>query len=119
MKKLLSSLLLSGTMAMLVAQTIPLSYDATFTWTPNPPSELPTGYRIEYIKAPVVTNWTYLTFVNSATNAVTVKGLQPGFQYQFRAFAVNAIGTGTNTSNVIPLPATIPSAVSNFINAPK
>ena len=117
MKKTIATILLLGGLVYAIAQTV--SYDAVFTWTQNPPEELVTGYRIEYKKAPAVTNWTFLTFVNSATNSVTVKGLQPGYQYQFRAFAANAIGTGTNLSNVIPLPATIPSAVSNFVNAQK
>lgn len=117
MKRFITSILLLGSLFIAIPQSV--SYDALFTWTQNPPEELVMGYRIEYIKSPAVTNWTYLTYVNSATNAVTIKGLQVGFQYQFRAFAVNAIGIGTNDSNIILLPESIPSAVSNFINAPK
>lgn len=112
MKKIFAIVLWLMVAAMLLAQTI--SYDATFTWTANPSSELVTGYRIEYQKLPTVTNWTYITFVPSTTNQAIVKNLQPGFIYKFRAFAVNSVGTGTNQSAVIQIPSTSPSAVTNF-----
>lgn len=112
MKKLLASILLVGTLAVAIAQTV--SYNAVFTWTQNPAHELVTGYRIEYQKLPAVTNWTYITYVPSTTNSATVKGLQPGYIYKFRAFAVNAVGTGTNQSAIIQLPAGSPSVVTNF-----
>jgi hypothetical protein len=79
-------------------------YDVWFTWTPNPTNELVTGYRIEYKKFPVVTNWTFITFVNSSTNIAIVKGIQMGYIYNFRAFAVNTFGIGTNLSNIIQIP---------------
>lgn len=90
------------------------SYDVWFTWDKNPAIEMVTGYRIEYQKLPTVTNWTYLTFISGTTNVAIIKGLQGGFQYKFRSFAVNAVGTGTNTSNVILLPSALPTAVTNF-----
>ncbi len=114
MKKTLALVCLMATLAIAIAQTI--SYDAVFTWTPNPPQELVSGYRIEYQKLPSVTNWTYITFVPSNTNSVTIKSLQPGYVYKFRAFAVNGVGTGTNLSNVIQIPSGLPSGVTNFSN---
>jgi hypothetical protein len=77
------------------------------------------GYRIEYQKLPAVTNWTYITYVPSTTNAAVIKNLQPGFIYKFRAFAVNAIGTGTNQSAIVQLPTVLPTVVTNFVNTPK
>ena len=44
------------------------SSSAVLAWTPNPTNELVSGYRIEYMKLPVVTNWTFITF-SSGTNA--------------------------------------------------
>jgi hypothetical protein len=114
MKKALTLVFLIGTLAFAIAQSVP--YNATFTWTPNPPQELVSSYRIEYQKLPAVTNWTYITSVSSSTNSVTIKNLQPGYVYQFRAFAVNGIGTGTNQSSVIQIPSTLPSGVTNFSN---
>lgn len=103
-----------GTLAFAIAQTV--SYDAVFTWTPNPAHELVSGYRIEYQKLPVVTNWTYITFVPYTTNSAVVKNLTPGFTYKFRAFAVNSIGMGTNQSAIVQIPTNSPSVVSNFSN---
>jgi hypothetical protein len=117
MKKTFATILLLGTLAIAIAQTV--SYDAWFTWTANPASELVTGYRIEYQKLPAVTNWTYITFVPSTTNSAVVKNLQPGYIYKFRAFAVNAIGTGTNQSAIVQLPVTSPTVVTNFSNTPR
>lgn len=112
MKKIFATVLLLAALTFAVAQNV--SYDALFTWTSNPPSELITGYRIEYQKLPAVTNWTYITFIPSNTNSASIKNLQPGYVYKFRAFAVNAVGTGTNLSNVIQIPANSPSGVTNF-----
>lgn len=112
MKKILATILSLSVAAIVVAQTV--SYDAVFTWTPNAPAELVTGYRIEYQKLPSVTNWTYITFVPASTNSAVVKNLQPGFIYKFRAFAVNAVGIGTNQSAIVQLPSTSPSVVTNF-----
>jgi len=114
MKKLLASLFLVATLFIAIAQTV--SYDALFTWTPNPTNELVTGYRIEYQKLPAVTNWTYITFVPSTTNVASVKNLQPGFIYKFRAFAVNAVGIGTNQSAIVQIPSNAPNAVIDFKN---
>lgn len=111
-KKTLSVLGLLATTILVIAQTA--TYDAWFTWTPNPAHELVSGYRIEYRKLPVVTNWTYLSFTPSSTNIAVVKNLQGGFKYEFRAFAVNAIGTGTNLSNIIMIPTNVPSGVSGY-----
>jgi hypothetical protein len=112
-KKLLSVILSLSVVAAVLAQTV--SYDAVFTWTPNPPAEMVTGYRIEYQKLPTVTNWTYITFGPSTSNTTaTIKNLQPGFLYKFRAFAVNSVGIGTNQSTVVQLPNSSPSAVTNF-----
>ncbi len=107
MKKLITSLLLAAGMALTLAAA-----DAVFTWTPNPANELVSGYRIEYMKLPTVTNWTFLTF--SATNGATVKGLQGGYIYMFRAFAVNGIGVGTNSSTIVQIPTNTPSMVLDF-----
>lgn len=107
MKKLLTSLLLAAGMVLTLAAA-----DAVLTWTPNPSHELVSGYRIEYMKLPSVTNWTYITF--SQTNGATVKNLQPGYIYMFRAFAVNGIGVGTNSSDIVQLPTNAPSAVLDF-----
>jgi len=112
MKKTLLTVLLLGILTFAVAQTI--SYDIWFTWTPNPPSELVSGYRIEYQKLPAVTNWTSITFVPSSTNITLIKNLQPGYIYKFRAFAVNGVGIGTNLSNIIQVPTNTPSVVNNF-----
>lgn len=112
MKKILTSIFLAITIVFAIAQTI--SYDVTFTWTQNPASELVIGYRIEYQKLPVVTKWTYITYAPSTTNSALIKNLQPGYIYKFRAFAVNVIGTGTNQSTIIQIPATLPSTVTNF-----
>ena len=114
MKKILAAVLSLSTLAFVVAQTV--SYDAVFTWTPNPAHELVSGYRIEYQKLPVVTNWTYITFAPYTTNSTVVKNLTPGFTYKFRAFAVNNIGIGTNQSAIVQIPTNRPSAVNNFIN---
>jgi hypothetical protein len=91
-----------------------LAADVTFTWTKNPASELVSSYAIEYTKVPGVTNWTHLTSVPGTTNTAIVKGIQPGFKYQFRAFAVNGVGKGTNLSNIILIPTNAPSAVVDF-----
>jgi len=112
MKKILSLLGLLVMTALVIGQTA--TYDAWFTWTPNPPSELVSGYRIEYRKLPVVTNWTYLSFVPSSTNIAIAKGLQGGFKYEFRAFAVNGIGIGTTPSTIVYIPTNLPTAVSNY-----
>lgn len=117
MKKLFASLLLVVTLAVAIAQTV--SYDAWFSWTPNPTSELVTGYRIEYQKLPVVTNWTYISFVPATTNVALVKNLQPMYIYKFRAFAVNAVGIGTNLSSIVQIPSNSPTAVIDFRNTPK
>lgn len=114
MKKTIAIICLMATLAFAVAQTV--SYNAVFTWTLNPPSELVSGYRIEYQKLPSVTNWTYITFVPSTTNSAMIKNLQVGYVYKFRAFAVNGIGTGTNQSAIIQIPQALPSAVTNFSN---
>ena len=116
MKKALATILLLATLAYAIAQTV--SYDVWFSWTPNPSSELVTGYRIEYQKHPVVTNWTYITYISS-TNVALVKGLQPGYIYKFRAFAINAIGMGTNLSDIVQIPSNTPTAVIDFKNTPK
>jgi hypothetical protein len=116
MKKILIPIFLAVTLALAIAQSV--SYDATFTWTQNPASELVSGYRIEYQKLPAVTNWTFITFVPSTTNSTVIKNLQPAFIYKFRAFAVNAVGTGTNQSAIIQIPDASPSVVTNFA-APK
>jgi len=117
MKKTLGLILLLGTLAIAIAQTV--SYDAWFSWTPNPSSELVTGYRIEYQKLPAVTNWTLISFIPSTTNVALVKNLQPGYIYKFRAFAVNAIGTGTNLSSIVQIPSNSPTSVIDFKNTPK
>ena len=117
MKKILAPFFLVVTLAIAIAQTV--SCDAVFSWTPNPPQELVSGYRIEYKKLPAVTNWTFIAFVPSTTNSTVVKSLQPGYVYQFRAFAVNALGTGTDLSSVIQIPTNSPSVVSNFNQTPK
>lgn len=85
-----------------------------FSWTPNPAPDMVTGYQIQYTKLPIVTNWTFLTFVPATTNVAVITGVQSGYIYQFRAFAVNAIGVGTNLSNVIQVPTNTPTVVSNF-----
>ena len=113
MKKRLALLGLSA-LLLISALGQTTSYDVWFTWDKNPAIEMVTGYRIEYQKAPTVTNWTYLAFISGTTNVAVIKGLQGGYQYKFRSFAVNAVGTGTNTSNVILLPSALPTVVTNF-----
>ena len=105
-------MMLLGSFSLILAQSV--SYNAWFTWTPNPAHELVSGYRIEYQKLPVVTNWTYITFVPYTTNAAVVKNLQPGYVYKFRAFAVNGIGTGTDQSAIVQIPTNYPTMVPNF-----
>ena len=114
MKKSLATILLIGSLAIAIAQTV--SYDAVFTWTKSPPQELVSTYRIEYQKLPAITNWTYITSVPSTSNTATIKNLQVGYVYKFRAFAVNGIGIGTNQSTIIQIPIDRPSAVTNFSN---
>lgn len=104
----LSAILLAPIFAQSVSPTI------TFSWTPNPPQELVSGYRLEYQKLPAVTNWSFLNFIPSTTNTTSVSGLQGGYVYMFRLFAVNGIGIGTNLSNVIQIPTNAPSGVTNF-----
>lgn len=116
MKKSIAILSILGALTIALAQTV--SYDAWFTWTPNPASEMVTGYRIEYQKLPAITNWTYSHFVPAATNRTVVKGLQSGYIYKFRAFAINAVGIGTNQSSIVQIPSTSPTVVSNFVNTP-
>jgi len=99
---------------MLALSEIAFCEDIVFTWTPNPAAELVTGYRMEYIKNPKVTNWTYLTYIPATTNVAVVKGIQPGFNYKFRIFAVNSFGVGTNESNVITIPTNTPSVVNDY-----
>jgi hypothetical protein len=93
--------------------------DIDFSWSPNPPAEMVSTYVIEYKKTPGVTNWTVLTSVPGTTNIATVKGLQAGYKYEFRAFAVNAVGKGTNQSTVIQIPTNAPTVVTNFIATPQ
>jgi len=112
MKRILSILLTLSALSFVVAQTV--SYDAWFTWTPNPSYELVSGYRIEYQKLPSVTNWTFIKFVPSTTNSTVITSLQPGYIYKFRAFAVNGVGTGTNLSAIVQIPTNSPSVVTNF-----
>lgn len=109
MKKLITTLSL---IAALVGTAF--AADVTFTWTKNPAHELVSTYVIEYTKIPGVTNWTSLTSVPGTTNTAIVKGIQPGFKYSFRAFAVNGVGKGTNLSNIILIPTNAPSAVVEF-----
>lgn len=113
MKKLFTLTLLTAFL-MVAGMGQTTSYDVWFTWDKNPAIEMVSGYRIEYQKAPVVTNWTYLITVPGYTNVAVIKGLQGGYIYKFRSFAVNAIGTGTDTSNVVLLPNVLPTAVTNF-----
>jgi len=118
MKKILFGLMFCGALfSSTFAQTT--AYELWFTWTQNPAYELVSGYRIEYMKSPS-TNWSYLTFVSGTTNVAVAKGVQGGFQYKFRVFAVNAIGTGTNLSSIIAVPTNAPSAVTNYqLTAPR
>lgn len=114
MKKLLSIFV---SLLALVAPSV--ATDATFSWTPNPVAEMVSVYRIEYLKLPAVTNWSTLTIVPSSTNSTVVTGLQPGFTYQFRIFADNSIGKGTNISAVVQIPSVLPTAVVNYqLSAP-
>ncbi len=98
--------------------------DVWFTWKPNPATELVSGYRLEYVRyistnSPS-TNWSFLTYVKSSTNVAIVKGVQSGYIYKFRIFAVNSIGTGTNLSNIITIPTNLPSAVIDYqLTTPK
>lgn len=85
-----------------------------FTWDFNPANELVGTYRIEYQKFPGITNWTFLTSIPGTTNVALVKGVQGGYTYKFRIFAVNALGIGTNLSNIIDIPTNKPSAVLNY-----
>lgn len=111
-KKTLSLLGLFVVSVLVMGQTS--TYDAWFTWTPNPPHELISGYRIEYKKLPAITNWTYLTSVPSSTNVAMVKGLKSGFKYEFRAFAINAFGQGTNLSDIVYIPTNTPTKVEGY-----
>jgi len=113
MKKRLALLGLSA-LLLISALGQTTTYDAWFTWDKNTGVEMVTGYRLEYQKAPVVTNWTFLAFINGTTNVTVVKSLQGGYVYKFRLFAVNGIGVGTNLSNIIQIPTNAPSAVTNF-----
>lgn len=113
MKRLLAILGLSAILlAPIFAQVV--SPSVTFTWNQNPSYELVSGYRLEYLKLPAVTNWSFLSFTPSTTNVTTVSGLQAGYIYQFRLFAVNGIGIGTNVSSIVQIPTNSPSAVQNF-----
>lgn len=114
MKKLIATitllLILFGTG---VSQTT-APYDIWLTWTPNPVHELVNGYRIEYLKIPTITNWTVLTVIPATTNVAVIKNCQGGFIYGFRIFAINAIGIGTNFSNVVQIPTNTPSMTTGF-----
>lgn len=109
MKKFLISLLLASSLVL-----VAFGEDLWFSWDKNPATEMISGYRLEYIKLPVVTNWTLLTTISGTTNVAVVKGAQGGYIYKFRMFAVNAKGIGTNLSNVIEIPTNAPTAVTNF-----
>lgn len=109
MKKILSIITLVAAFSFSL-----LSAELVFTWDHNPPAELVGAYRMEYIKLPVITNWTLLTTIPATTNVVTVKGVQGGYSYKFRIFATNALGVGTNSSTVIELPTSKPTAVSGY-----
>ncbi len=109
MRKLLTSLIL----AFIVAISA-FSEDLWFTWDKNPAHELISGYRLEYKKLPIITNWSLLTVIPGTTNVAIVKGVQGGYIYNFRMFATNAIGVGTNSSAVVIIPTNAPSAVTNF-----
>lgn len=112
MKKFLASLGLSVLLLLPVwAQS---TANVTFTWTPNPAADLVSGYRLEYMKLPVVTNWTFLSFTSGATNVTSVTGLQGGYIYMFRMFGVNGLGVGTNSSTIIQIPTNTPVMVQNF-----
>lgn len=111
MKKLLISLGFTAIVALTIWAQQP--YNLTLGWTENPAYELVSGYRIEYQKLPSVTNWSFLNFVGT-TNKAIVTGLQPGYVYKFRIFAVNGVGVGTNLSNVVQIPTNAPSSVLNF-----
>jgi hypothetical protein len=116
MKKILATILFLSAMALVWAQTS--TFNAWFSWTPNPAIELVSGYRIEYMRFPGAnpgTNtWQYSHSVPYTTNVTVVRNLTRGFTYRFRVFAVNSIGTGTNLSNVIQIPTNAPSAVTNY-----
>lgn len=114
MKKLLMALCLFVALSKKVCAA-----DIDFSWTPNPSAEMVSSYIIEYKRLPGVTNWTLLTSFPGTTNLATIKNLQAGYKYEFRAFAVNAVGKGTNQSTVILLPTNSPSVVSNFTGTPK
>lgn len=108
MKKLFSLIAAAATTFAAFAE------DIWFTWTPNPSSELVSSYRIEYQKLPVVTNWTSLTVVSGNTNVAVVKGIQRGFLYKFRIFAVNGLGSGTEQSAIVQVPNSTPTGVQGF-----
>jgi hypothetical protein len=112
MKKLFSTLALGA--AIVISSVAAFGEDVWFTWTQNPSSELISTYRIEYQKHPTVTNWTTLTTVSGATNVALVKGIQSGFVYKFRIFAVNGLGSGTEQSAIVQLPNTTPTGVQGF-----
>ncbi len=105
--------LMTAVLALLL--TIPvIGEDVWFTWSKNPPQELVSSYKIEYLKLPAITNWTFLTTVPPTTNVAVIKGLQGGFTYKFRIFSVNSLGTGTNESNIIQIPTNSPTVVRDF-----
>jgi len=109
MRKLLTTLVLVLTIAITA-----FGEDIWFTWDKNPANELIGTYRLEYIKLPVITNWTLLSNIPGTTNVAVVKGVQGGFTYKFRIFAQNSKGIGTNLSNIIEIPTNAPTTVSNF-----
>jgi titin len=92
----------------------PSGTELHFTWTPNPAIELVSKYKIEYQKFPGSTNWMLLTYVPASTNVAVVYGIESGYTYKFRIFAVNSVGVGTNSSNIIIIPTNTPTAVSNY-----
>jgi hypothetical protein len=83
-----------------------------------------TDYLVEYSSDGGVT-WTTFVHSPSSANSITVTGLTPGTQYQFRVKAINGVGSATASANSSPIaaaaaaPANTISETSSFIGSLK
>jgi hypothetical protein len=83
-----------------------------------------TDYLVEYSSDGGVT-WTTFVHSPSSANSITVTGLTPGTQYQFRVKAINGVGSATASANSSPIaaaaaaPANTISETTSFIGSLK
>lgn len=115
MKRILYTIVVLGTAAIVWAQTAP--YDVWFKWTLNPPEQAVTSYVIEQAKTAPYTNFIPIVTVSPLTNIGVVKG-QTAAYAKYRIVAKNINGSAP-PSNEVSWPTNLPSATTGFQIIPK